>query len=810
MTGRSCRAGHVGNVGGPAAGRLILAAVGLAGAAAAAVAQPEESLARYFGFGDPRIIVVDDGAGPMFSADFDGDGLADLGIVNNRKSRIELYVQRRSPRSDVEIERTFKVNELPPSRTYDRVEVSVAHQVMAVAPFDVDGDGLLDLVYAGSPGEIVVLKRSEGGMYEVYGRRRVRDLAATRTGFAIADVTGDEAPELLSLVAGKIQWFPLPASGAIGEPKDVGGGGSGQEVIAFFVEDYDGDGMKDVLGAIPDDSAPLRLWRQQKAPGASGGKETIIGPELRFETPSVREVEPVRFPGRAAASIGVIERASRRIVFYDFVREAVDVAGSSGGEREATAEVRSFADGSSAERSVVVADIDGDGLADLIATNKSANQVDFRRQRPGLGFGQAEMFSSFKAPKALAVGQWDGAGPLEVFVLSEEEKTVGVGSFDAKTGRLSFPRPIPPATAGSTPMALAHVTLHDGPALAVVVRDKRDHTLELHRPPASGEGAGSSSTISLEGVKRPPQSMLPADIDHDGDVDLLLFTPGEPMVVVRVDRAGKPVDVLTDKTMPQFGLVQDAGPDNTALLDVTGDGKPELLIASKNFVRACAFDATNGWRVLEQITVPDAATNFTGLALMPARAGAKPTIVAADRAGGRIMLMAPEAGGWKVSDTLRVPGLAINAIYAGAFTGARGTDSDAASLLAISDSGFGVIRLAGERAALESFAAFRSDEEDRLEHEMAVGDVNGDGYVDVAVLDAQEQMCMILTFSASRKVHLATEFRVFESRLFSRGESREYEPSDALIVDLTGDGGQDLALLVHDRVIVFPQMTARE
>jgi hypothetical protein len=150
-----------------------------------------------------------------------------------------------------------------------------------------------------------------------------------------------------------------------------------------------------------------------------------------------------------------------------------------------------------------------------------------------------------------------------------------------------------------------------------------------------------------------------------------------------------------------------------------------------------------------------------------------------------------------------VLGFPVGSIKAGAFAGdaTRG-------VLCLSDDAFALVRLGGERSALEPFAAWRADSENRLAHHLAAGDLNGDGYADAVVLDAREQMCQILTFSAARKVYPATEFKVFESRLFQRGDPRELEPSQNLVTDVTGDKKDDLVLVIHDRVIVYPQMTA--
>jgi hypothetical protein len=51
----------------------------------------------------------------------------------------------------------------------------------------------------------------------------------------------------------------------------------------------------------------------------------------------------------------------------------------------------------------------------------------------------------------------------------------------------------------------------------------------------------------------------------------------------------------------------------------------------------------------------------------------------------------------------------------------------------------------------------------------------------------------------------ADRWQVFEQRTF-RGRGGDMpEPREAVVVDLTGDGKNDLAVIVHDRILVYPQ-----
>ena len=775
-------------------------------AAGAASAQSGPALGRFFGFQETRILVVDDSPGPAIAADVNADGLNDLIIANNRKSRIEIYTQRSTPRTDEEIERAFKVNEFKPSPWFDRTDVSVAHRVAAIRPFDIDGDNDLDLIYAGTPGEIVVLRQNDPLTFEADGKRRMPDLSAGQDGLAVADVSGDTEPELLVLSAGKINVFDLGSSGPEGDPRILG---SGDSIPAFFPEDYNGDGLTDILGVVPDDEAPLRLWLQNDRTG-SGGSDTkrgALGPELRFEMPALIEVEPVRFPDRKAASIAVIESSSRRFVLLDVTTETMDsVVRDPGGpvrDREGNAAVHAFPGAPDKDRAVEVADINADGLEDLIATDGSTNSLLLFLQDRDTGLAEFERFSAFKAPRTVALGQWDDDAPLEVFVLSEEEKTVGISQYDPKTGRLDFPQPIETTTAGASPVAMGFCSWNGTPAVSIVMRDKRDHTLEIHR------ADGSVITAPMAEVNRPPQSMLSGDFDRDGHTDILLFTPNEPMVMVRStpkpdaseNGADWTLEILTDKQMRQYGLVQNAGPENTALVDIDNDNADELLVADGNFIRACRFDADKGWRVVDQVTIAEPKTALASLAVL--RRAGETFVVATDRGNRRLILTGRDAeNAWVVTDKIRLTGFDLGPIRAGAFGG----DTEPTILVRSTD-GFAIVRLAGDVVALEEVSAFRSDEDDRLEHEIEVGDVNSDGFLDLVYLDAQEQMCGILSISAARKLIPATEFKVFESRLFSGGQAREYQPSAAIVEDVTGDGADDIVLQVHDRYLIYPQMT---
>ncbi|MCA9296654.1 MAG: VCBS repeat-containing protein, partial [Phycisphaerales bacterium] len=628
-------------------------------------------------------------------------------------------------------------------------------------------------------------RQTSPGTFKVTRKHRVKDLAASRSSFRIADVIGDEKDELLVIAGGEIQIYPMDQD-RLDEPTPLV---AGANMIAFDIADYNGDGLLDVTGIIPDDPAPVRLWLGSREGIASRNAKTLSA-ELRFEMPPLREFISLTLPADGNAEMAVIEKSSKRIVTKTLRRETIE----QDNDREASLRVFSFTDGENRKRSHRVVDLDGDGLLDLLATDTKGNALVMYRQVPERGLVERHEQPSLSDLDVVVVGNVDLDPAAEVFVLSEKEGVVGRSDVDGMT--IPFPSPMN-VSEGYTPVSMELVTLESGPHLAVVAKDGRDYVLDLL------DMNGGRNTIELGALSRAPETILDLDADQDGQTDLLLFTPDKPMTMLHATSEG--FSLRESKDMGQFGLVKAAAADNIATFDIDNDGRNELLIAEKNFVRAVRYEdappagVSPGWQVVRQINTKDSTSKLVALAVIDSR------IFAADSENDRLVVFTSPTGtldGWAETETVGVTGFALNAIHAGAFSG-DGADN----ILAVGDAGFAVIRLAGERYVLEDTNVWRTDDERRLEHELEAGDINSDGFIDMVSLDAGEQMCEIFTFTETDQMLFATGFKVYESRLFSGGETREYQPSQAIIADLTGDGALDLVLLAHDRVLLYPQAT---
>lgn len=737
-----------------------------------------DQLANYFGFRDMTIIPVGDEPGPMLIADLNGDGLGDIVVANNHRSRLEILQQRANASPDDPITPPRNINEFPDHWQYERILVPVSDAIAAIAAYDFDGDGLMDLLLGGPPGRVTFLRQTKSGTFKSETRRDIRKLGASNAAFSVVDMTGNGKPDLVSIVAGEPAIWPIEGFrlGPISRYP------AGVSMLSVVPADYDGDGLMDLAGISPDDPAPIRIWfGRQGESGVEPGAQTI------FEMPPIIEFEAIAGPDSAASRIGVIERNARRIVLYELQNEDVE----SGGDREAAFTVHGFPDPGNRRRAWAVADVDGDGRTDVIAADTKSNALAIYRQSDGGDLLAVQSSPSLSDIDAIAVVPASDTSASELLVLSSKEGVVG--RTPLTPGDLAFPTPLP-ITSGYDPVAMNVVTI-DGLAHAgIVINKKRDYRLDL-----INLSTDESRSIELGSLSREPNHIQSMDVDQDGNQDIIVLTPERPMMLLLADdEADNGFTVLEKKDMAQYGLVDAASANNITTLDVNGDGTDELLIAHGNFVRAVTFDRSGdagGWRVIKQFNADDPESDLIAVTPLDGR------LVAADKSNDRLLIFEPSGDDarWAQSETLRIRGFTPGPLGTGRFNGG------VPGVITVGEDGFAIIPLGGQRRVLHEVASWRSSLKGHIPHELAIGDINSDGYGDMVALDAGEQMMELFTFDQNGDMHHATGFQIYESQLFHGGEGREYQPRQIAIADVTGDGKHDIVMLIHDRIVVYVQ-----
>ena len=130
-------------------------------------------------------------------------------------------------------------------------------------------------------------------------------------------------------------------------------------------------------------------------------------------------------------------------------------------------------------------------------------------------------------------------------------------------------------------------------------------------------------------------------------------------------------------------------------------------------------------------------------------------------------------------------------------------------LLLAGASQFVVLPLEGRSPVLRQVAGFETELKDASYGAIAVGDVNADGVPEIAAIDLRKHAIELLAFDQQANLVSASRFKVFESSPNDDDDSgpggSSTEPRDVVLEDVTGDGLTDIVVLVHDRLIIYPQ-----
>ena len=232
---------------------------------------------------------------------------------------------------------------------------------------------------------------------------------------------------------------------------------------------------------------------------------------------------------------------------------------------------------------VIAADINGDGNADLICANEGAvinpgNTLSVLTNNGGGGFGSNATYTVGSAPYSVIAADVNEDGMVDLISANFYDNTLSVLTNNGSGGFGSNAT----YAVGEFPCSIVAADVNGDGHIDLICansggRSPADSTLTVLTNNGSG-GFGFNATYAVGFV---PVSVVAADVNHDGYIDLICANSrGSSLSVLTNDRSGGFVLASTLAT-PQ--------PNSVVAADVNGDGYVDLICANTGYGTLTVF-----------------------------------------------------------------------------------------------------------------------------------------------------------------------------------------------------------------------------
>ncbi|MFY9345066.1 MAG: VCBS repeat-containing protein [Planctomycetota bacterium] len=475
-------------------------------------------------------------------------------------------------------------------------------------------------------------------------------------------------------------------------------------------------------------------------------------------------------------------------------------------------------------------DLEGDGDQDLVIVRSDANATDVLLNDGGGVFTLAATLPVGAGALAVAVGDWNKDGALDIAVTRPSAPEVFVARGLVAAGTVSFPVALQQQLAlpgGGQAFNLASGDVNGDQVDDLVIADPAGNRVLILPGVAGGNLGGQYLVLAIAGA---PGAVALGDLSGDGVADLVVsaYTANKYVVVTGL-LGGVFAPGVQPVNYTSFDVPMPARPSVATIADVTGDGLPDLCACLAFNASMCIAPQLAGGGVGAQVML-----DASGLPLRPfvgdADGNGKPDLFALSGGGDRVNL-------WLAKDS-------------GELAGARsyGTDLPTAAWLEAADfDGDGDVECV-TGSANDSRLCFLGRSAGGLVtdklfdisfgvYQLEAGDLDGDGKTDIVVgvnggikvlrnrstpgdyqfdlvpgapvalgsgsfpfgialgdLDRDGDMDIVVCDWEGGGVHLvpgtATPFVFDEERVIPLGGG----PADVVAADFTGDGRLDLAV----------------
>jgi len=258
---------------------------------------------------------------------------------------------------------------------------------------------------------------------------------------------------------------------------------------------------------------------------------------------------------------------------------------------------------------VATADINGDGLPDLIVANNADNTVSvlLNTTAPGAAapsFSAQETFATGGGPYAVAVADINGDGKPDLIVANEGVNTISVlrnttapgATTPSFAARQTF-------AVGAAPRSVAVADINGDGKADLIVANSGDNTVSvLRNTTATGATTLSFAAQQTFATGSAPYSVATGDINGDGKPDLVVANYSDNTVSVLLNTTA--TGATTASFAAQHAFATSTEPTSVTVADMNGDGKPDLIVANYLGWDQSFNDAVS---ILRNTTAPGAA-----------------------------------------------------------------------------------------------------------------------------------------------------------------------------------------------------------
>ncbi|MBT5925494.1 MAG: VCBS repeat-containing protein [Verrucomicrobia bacterium] len=749
-----------------------------------------------WGFGALEMFPIDPQIQLASAADVNNDGLTDLIVANPRKSEITLLLNQTGVNisdPDVSLSENLNlnetVNELPPDARFKRDSVLLQSRLKILSLDDLDGDSLPEIIFYDDRDHLKILWNAEEGAWSEKVEWLLPGGLSGLTSLVIADLNMDSRPDVALLGEGWLTILNNQGARNFDRPQKIQ---IPSGVASLEVLDLNHDKRLDLVLHLPNHKNGLFV---------SFRNERSFGAFMQVSSPPMSKVHWLPEDARGEVLMVAISDHLEQILVYAWGSMAqVDDYES---EVAGALRIIQFPDFSGIKRGVCWADLNDDQQDDCLVSDPDAGLINVYLSNAEGGWDLPLVFPSLTGVEELHVLDWGHTGDLEIFILSKDENQVGHAKWDQKRQTLTYPEKLlgltkplvmaaQPALSGTVPQTL--VVLHEveqGWAVSSIESD-----LEMKTQTFEGR---------LNGI---PERLMAHDLDQDSLVDCILFTPYEPLICLRqTDDQSYELITLSPPGGSWQGGWATAG-------DLDFDGFLDLIMPFKNMARGFkmksdlasnvsdnAKDREWSLKVIEQINGPSNTSHLASAVVGENVFQNDPGVVLFDRTGTRLHIAHRDSMGvWRVRKSQGIPVSDVIGLQ-----WLMGGNKGVPMLLCHGKSEAVVKTFGGKVTQLKQLDAQNSQAKEARLHSLIPVDLNDDGFIEVFSLETTEHSIECFQLESDRSLIKLNQWSVFEKRSYRNQGAAFPEPKEGIVADFTGDGLLDLCLIVHDRVILYPQ-----